>query len=92
MNPLYRSPQFTDELLLACGVLREVGIDDVADRFREAVFDRPLTDVALQELRQRIRSPSRGQAPDQESPWAHEADHAKQTALRTLQRLERLLA
>lgn len=91
MNPLYETPHFTAELLLACGALREVGIDDVADRFRDALFDRAQSDVAIQALRDRVRHPSNLSASDQALPWSQDDWLARQTAFWMLQRLERLI-
>lgn len=91
MNPLYETPGFTAELLLACGALREVGIDDVADRFRDALLDRTQSDGAIQALRDRVRHPSNLSASDQALPWTQDDWQARQTAFWMLQRLERLI-
>ena len=91
MNPLYDTPHFTAELLLVCSALREVGLDEVADRFRDALLDRPLVEVALQALRDRVRNSSNLCASDQELPWSQDDWLARQTAFWMLQRLERLI-
>lgn len=91
MNPLYDTPHFTTELLLACSALREVGIDEVADRFRDALLDRAQSDSAIQALRDRVRNPSNLCASDQELPWSQDDWLARQTAFWMLQRLERLI-
>lgn len=81
MDPRYRSEEVSNELLLTCSALREVGLDQEADLFREAVFDRQYVDLALQGLRMRVQHapPDDGQS-------------ANQTAYRLLERLNRLLA
>ncbi|SDG72245.1 hypothetical protein SAMN05216603_103178 [Pseudomonas benzenivorans] len=81
MDPRYHSEEASNELLLTCSALREVGLDQEADLFREAVFDRQYVDLALQVLRMRVHhaSPDDGQS-------------ANQTAHRLLERLNRLLA
>ena len=81
MDPRYHSEEVSNELLLTCSALREVGLDQEADMFREAVFDRQYVDLALQGLRMRVHhaSPDDGQS-------------ANQAAHRLLERLNRLLA
>ena len=46
----------TAEILMATGVLREVGLDHEADKFRDSLFDRDLLLGAVQALEQRINA------------------------------------
>jgi hypothetical protein len=80
MDPRYHSAKVSNELLLTCSALREVGLDQEADLFREALFDRQCVDLALQGLQMRIQhaSPDDGQS-------------ANQTVHRLFERLDRLL-
>jgi len=80
MDPRYHSEEVSNELLLTCSALREVGLDQEADLFREAVFDRQYVDLALHSLRMRVQHAS-----------ADEGQSANQTAHRLLERLDRLL-
>ncbi|WP_251989808.1 hypothetical protein [Stutzerimonas stutzeri] len=45
----------TAEILMATGVLREVGLDHEADKFRESLFNRDLLPAAVRALEQRIK-------------------------------------
>jgi hypothetical protein len=81
MVPRYLSEEVSNELLLTCSTLREVGLDQEADLFREAVFDRQYVDLALQGLWMRVQHAS----PD-------DGQFANQAAHRLLERLNRLLA
>ncbi len=48
----------TAEILMATGVLREVGLDHEADKFRESLFNRDLLPAAVRALEQRIKGQS----------------------------------
>ena len=80
MDPRYHSEEVSNELLLTCSALREVGLNQEADLFREAVFDRQYVDLALQGLRMRVQHAS----PD-------DGKFANQAAHRLLERLNRRL-
>ncbi|WP_193390314.1 hypothetical protein [Pseudomonas aeruginosa] len=88
MKSIYSTPGFSEELLLVCASLREVGLDNLADQFRAAVFDRSVVDQAIIALRERVKTPSPEHAADNE-PWLYCDWQARQTAYRLLQRLER---
>lgn len=88
MKSIYNTPGFSEELLLVCASLREVGLDNLADQFRDAVFDRSVVDQAINALRERVKTPSPEHAADNE-PWLYCDWQARQTAYRLLQRLER---
>ncbi|HCF5840188.1 hypothetical protein P3801_31685 [Pseudomonas aeruginosa] len=83
MKSIYNTPGFSEELLLVCASLREVGLDNLADQFRDAVFDRSVVDQAIIALRERVKTPSPEHAAEY-CDW-----QARQTAYRLLQRLER---
>ncbi|HGE7210886.1 TPA: hypothetical protein ACXIKZ_005233 [Pseudomonas aeruginosa] len=57
MKSIYNTPGFSEELLLVCASLREVGLDILADQFRAAVFDRSVVDQAIIALRERVKTP-----------------------------------
>lgn len=88
MKSIYNTPGFSQELLLVCASLREVGLDNLADQFRAAIFDRSVVDQAIIALHERVKSSSPEHAPDNE-PWLHCDWQARQTAYWLLQRLER---
>ncbi|HCU1950089.1 TPA: hypothetical protein OUI04_006374, partial [Pseudomonas aeruginosa] len=56
MKSIYNTPGFSEELLLVCASLREVGLDNLADQFRDAVFDRSVVDQAIIALRERVKT------------------------------------
>lgn len=76
MIPLFNQPEFSDLLLTVTTALREVEIDDVADLFKDSIFDRSLVEPAIEALRHRANS--------------HSA-FAQDTTLRLLQRLDRCI-
>ena len=91
MNLIYRSTRFSNELLIVASALREVGLDDIADRFRDAIADRQLTDAAVQALREWVRNPV-PEALDESIPFGDlPGQPAQETAARMLQRIDRLL-
>ncbi|MCT7340470.1 hypothetical protein N5K55_05435 [Pseudomonas aeruginosa] len=47
MKSIYNTQGFSEELLLVCTSLREVGLDNLADQFFAAVFDRSVVDQAI---------------------------------------------
>jgi anaerobic glycerol-3-phosphate dehydrogenase len=69
----------TAEILMATGVLREVGLDHEADKFRESLFDRDLLPAAVRALEQRIK------AANSDEPVV-----AKEAAFRTYQRMMKI--
>jgi hypothetical protein len=73
MNPLFNHPEFSGLLLTVTTALREVEIDDVADLFKDSIFDRSLVESAIEALR-RVNS--------------HSA-FAQDTTIRLLLRLDR---
>lgn len=81
----------SNELLIVACALREVGLDEIADRFREAIFDRRLTKAALQTLQDWVHKPS-SRSMDSDSFFGTEpSQHTKEVAMRMLQRISRLL-
>ncbi|MGE1883734.1 hypothetical protein [Pseudomonas aeruginosa] len=56
MKSIYNTPGFSEELLLVCASLREVGLDNLADQFRAAVFDRSVVDQAIIALREQVKT------------------------------------
>lgn len=76
MTPLFNHPEFSGLLLTVTTALREVEIDDVADIFKDSIFDRSLVEPAIEALRRRVNS--------------HSA-FARDTALRLLQRIDRCI-
>jgi hypothetical protein len=66
----------TAEILQATGVLREVGFDHEADKFRESLFDRDLLPEAIRALEQRVKAAN-----------SDESAFAKEAAFRTYQRM-----
>lgn len=56
MKSIYNTPGFSEELLLVCASLREVGLDNLADQFRAAVFDRSVVDQAIIALRELVKT------------------------------------
>ena len=79
MSNRYHDPDVSEALLLTCSALREVGFDDVADLFREALFDRQLVDPALEALQMLVKNASN----------ADDGQFANETAYRLYQRLNR---
>ncbi|MGJ3439098.1 hypothetical protein AAZU54_03725 [Pseudomonas sp. Je.1.5.c] len=77
MTPLFNHPEFSSLLLTVTAALREVEIDDVADLFKDSIFDRSLVEPAIEALRRRVKN-------------SHSA-FAQDTALRLLQRLNRCI-
>ncbi|MCQ2036625.1 MULTISPECIES: hypothetical protein [Stutzerimonas] len=69
----------TAEILMATGVLREVGLDHEADKFRDSLFDRDLLLGAVQALEQRIKAAN-----------SDECVYAKEAAFRTYQRMMKI--
>ncbi|HID8005073.1 TPA: hypothetical protein ACXID6_002483 [Pseudomonas aeruginosa] len=69
MKSIYNTPGFSEELLLVCASLREVGLDNLADQFRDAVFDRSVVDQAIIALRERVKTPSPEHAADNIAAW-----------------------
>lgn len=69
----------TAEILMATGVLREVGLDHEADKFRDSLFDRDLLPAAVQALKQRIKAAN-----------SDECVYAKEAAFRTYQRMMKI--
>lgn len=80
MNSHYFTPAVSDALLLTCSALGEVGMDNEADLFRKAIFDRTYVDQARQALNERAHN-----------PLPEDSHYAMETACRLLQRLDRLL-
>ncbi len=88
-NDLHHTPQFSELLLLVCRALREVGLTQEADAFRDALLDRLLVSKAIQMLQARIENSCSVIDPDDDIPWAEHEPTAWDVALRLLQRLER---
>lgn len=82
MNNRHHNPDVSDALLLTSSALREVGFDEVADLFREALFDRQLVNQALEALQMLVKNASN----------ANDGQFANETAFRLFQKLSRLVA
>lgn len=82
MNNCHHNADVSDVLLLTSSALREVGFDEVADLFREALFDRQLVNQALEALQVLVKNASN----------TNDGQFANETAFRLYQKLNRLLA
>ncbi|QGF91768.1 hypothetical protein GH769_00510 [Pseudomonas sp. CFSAN084952] len=82
MNNHHHNTDVSDALLVTSSALREVGFDEVADLFREALFDRQLVAQALAALQMLVKNASN----------ANDGQFANETAFRLFQKMSRLVA
>ncbi|MBK3447591.1 hypothetical protein [Pseudomonas haemolytica] len=82
MNNRHHTSEVSDALLLTSSALREVGFDEVAGLFREALFDRQLVAQALEALQMLVNNASN----------SNDGQFANETAFRLFQKMSRLVA
>ena len=92
MNPLYALPEFSNLLLQASSSLREVGAEDLADLFTNALYDRSQVDLAIAKLRIRVAQGEPPADPDEDVPWSGAGTSAQEYTLRLIQRLDRCIS
>ncbi|PWU32075.1 hypothetical protein DK254_00715 [Pseudomonas sp. RW407] len=92
MNPLYALPEFSNLLLQASSSLREVGAENLADLFANALYDRSQVDQAIAKLRIRVAQGESPADPDGDAPWSGAGKAAQEYTLRLIQRLDRCIS
>lgn len=91
MNQLYALPEFSNLLLQASSSLREVGAEDLANLFANALYDRSQVDQAIAKLRLRVVKGELPANPDGDVPWRYASTSAQEYTLRLIQRLDRCI-
>lgn len=79
MNEQLNTDIPTAEILMATGVLREVGFDEEAEKFKASLFDQELLPEALQALEVLVKNPR-----------SEDSRIAKEAAFRAFKRLQRI--